>query len=99
MKIGFITFDPFIVFIVFRLLRKGAIRQLGTYVCLSDTSPINSFHQLIRLRGSRGYVTFLCISLVRTAHAALIEEARSIDHRAGRLEDWLTSERFAEVRC
>src|SRR3989442_15907504 len=39
------------------------------------------------------------ISLVRTAHAPLIEEARSIDHRAGRLEDWLTPGSFAEVRC
>src|SRR5439155_14826297 len=39
------------------------------------------------------------ISLVRTAHAPLIEEARSIDHRAGCLEDWLTPGSFAEVRC
>jgi hypothetical protein len=65
-------------------------------VCLSDPSPINSFHQLIRLRGSKRYVEF---SSVRTAHAPLIEEARSIDHRASRLEDWLTSRSSAELCC
>ena len=67
-------------------------------MCLSDPSPVNSFHLLIRLRGSRGYVD---ISLVRPTRKPSRNGLRgsNLNREVSLLEDLLTTASGSWANC